>query len=78
MKEDKQEICNKLTELLKLTRGGYDVQSIEYQEVRNNPDDKWPLYEFAVIHYLNGYSEKVNVTLDSGVAMIKDIFENVF
>ena len=60
--ENKQEICNKLCETLKLTRSAYDLVSLEYIEET----------ETVLATFENG-SIKINVACDSGIAMIRDI-----
>lgn len=66
MTEDKTKICHELARVLRLTRAGWDVEDIRYH--RSSQDE-----EEAVIIYLDGVAETVNVSLDSGVAMIRDI-----
>ena len=66
--ENKQAICDALCETLKLTRGFTDLQKIEYTK------DAYGEWAYVVGPT---YSYKVNVALDSGIAMIKDILRKV-
>lgn len=66
MNEKKQEICRKLTAILNMTRGGEDVIALIYTKDEYNE-------EYVTIHWSNGYKQKVRVTADSGVAMIRDV-----
>ena len=67
--ENKQEILDKLAEVIRLTRAGDDLYHFEYDEKRELVyaffgDDKYP-------------SRTINVALDSGWAMIKDVVNNL-
>lgn len=70
MKENKQDICTLLCEALRATRDQEDLIAITYD--KNTIGD-----ETATLTYLNGYKRSVNVTLDSGIAMIRDILKNL-
>lgn len=65
--EDKQAICCALAQALWLTDGGCDLLALEYK--RDEHSDR----ETVVIYYLGGGKRRVNVSLDSGTAMIRDI-----
>lgn len=65
--EDKQAICCALAQALWLTDGGSDLLALEYER------DEHGNRETVVIYYLGGGKRRVNVTLDSGTAMIRDI-----
>lgn len=67
--EDKQAICDALAATLRLTRNHSDLDRIEYEN-----DEELGL-EFATIYWNGGYSREVNVSLDSGTAMIRDIMK---
>ena len=65
--EDKQKICDLLCKTLQATRGHYDLVALRYiriSEDREEVEIEW-----------EGGTQKVNVSLDSGVAMIRDIME---
>jgi len=64
--EDKDLICKELAKLLKLTRNQSDLKALRY-EILDNDDER------VTIEYEHGGSRVVNVSMDSGVAMIRDI-----
>lgn len=66
--EDKQKICDLLLPLLKATRAFHDLDDLEYIQ-----DQDCVLLTFA-----NGYVRKVNVAMDSGIAMIMDVIGGSF
>lgn len=66
MNEDKRLICELFADVLKLTRAGSDIDVIQYMKT---PDG----IELASIWFMNGAEKTVNVTCDSGIAMIRDI-----
>ncbi len=66
MREDKAYICHELARLLNITRDGWDIEDIIYER---GSDD----HELAHIRFDGGHIKTVNVTMDSGVAMIRDI-----
>lgn len=68
--ENKQLICDLLTETLKATRDQADLERIRYEEI--GPDDQQ-----VVLDYKNGGHRSVNVSLDSGIAMIRDILRAI-
>lgn len=61
--EDKQEICNLLTATLQATRDGADVVEIIYDEE----------HEIVTVLFESGGRRLINVAMDSGTAMIRDI-----
>jgi hypothetical protein len=65
MKENKQEICSLLLETLRHTRYLYDLEALRY-----NPDE-----ETAVAWFSDGHYKVVNVSMDSGFSMIRDILK---
>lgn len=65
MTENKQAICDALCTALQLTRGFHDLVAIEY--------DGTPYHETATLIYEHGKGAPINVALDSGEAMIRDI-----
>ena len=66
IQEDKQLICDRLLEVLKITRGLDDLIYLKYL-----PDT-----ETVNAHFLHG-SKTVDVWGDSGTAMIKDIIKGI-
>lgn len=70
MKEDKQKICDLLLPVLRETSNLCDLVSLEYYRLTD--------YEERVIAtFANGHPKNVNVSLDSGTAMIKDIIDQI-
>ena len=65
--EDKQNICNLLLITLQATESAADVVSIVYD------NDS----EMVTVTFEGGGYRKVNVAMDSGTAMIRDIMENL-
>ena len=66
MNENKQEICAKLGELLKLTRAGADIDRIEYDSENNR----------AVLYRTDRgypYRMRLKIASDSGIALIRNI-----
>lgn len=68
--ENKQEICNHLLQALKNTRQCRDLESLEYGPYGLNN-------EIVVARFTNGGKRSINVTMDSGIAMIEDILRAV-
>lgn len=64
--ENKQHICDLLTETLRATQDQADLQRIRYEEI--GPGDQQ-----VVLDYEGGGHRSVNVSLDSGIAMVRDI-----
>lgn len=65
--ENKQRICDFLTETLKETRAGSGIRSIDYDEEA----------ETATIIWRDSSKRRVNVAADSGAAMIRDIIQAI-
>lgn len=65
MREDKQEICDALLLALKKTRHLYGLVELKYIKMDGD--------EVVVAKFQNGYKKKVCVNMDSGIAMIADI-----
>ena len=66
--EDKQMICDKLLEALQLTRQYEDLQSLIY--LRRGED-----HETVMALFAQGNTKEINVSMDSGSAMIRDILK---
>ena len=67
MREDKQNILNLLLPALKATNNLHDLEYLRYDEER----------EEVIATFLNGWSKRANVAMDSGTAMIKDIITQI-
>lgn len=64
--EDKQEICKALCAALQMTRQlSRDLKTLEY-----TTDDE---DEYVIARFNDGSSGKIDVTADSGFAMINDV-----
>ena len=67
--EDKQNICDLLCKTLKATRNHEDLEALTY------------IYELGietvVAKWSGGGHKEINVTLDSGEAMIRDILKGI-
>lgn len=63
MEENKEEIIKKLSDLLKITRAGSDIDTMNLSE------DK----ESVAIVFSTGYTRKVNIAMDSGISIIRDV-----
>ena len=68
--EDKQRICDLLLPALQATRDLYDLQKLEYSRI-----DEWE--EIVTATFATGYEKRANVSMDSGVAMIRDICRQI-
>lgn len=69
-KEDKENICRLLGELLAHTRAGANIFTIRYE--KNDFGE-----EFAVIRWNNDSKDLINITADSGIAIIKDVVRHL-
>lgn len=67
--EDKKAICQALAAAIRLTRGNHDLKEIHYFA---SPDN----YEVAMCDYAT-HMISVDITADSGCAMIRDICKAV-
>lgn len=65
--ENKQMICDLLCRTLHYTRGAADVTDIQYDHNA----------ETATVLFESGGKRVVNVAMDSGTAMIRDIMNNL-
>lgn len=64
--EDKDLICKELAKLLKLTRNQSDLKALRYEILDNDE-------EIVTVEWEGGGRKVVGVSMDSGVAMIRDI-----
>lgn len=65
--EDKQNILNLLLPALQATRNLYDLASLQY-----DPDK-----DIVVAAFTSGNTKTVNVALDSGTSMIRDVLKQI-
>lgn len=66
--ENKTEICNELCKVLQLTRDAYDLVSLDYD----------PKLEVVTAVFVCGGKREINVAMDSGTAMIRDIVNHLW
>ena len=71
MKENAFILCQRLLKLVQATRAGADVVDIEYFS-NNHTDDA-----HVDITWASGHTKRVDVTADSGIAMIKDVLRHI-
>ena len=68
--EDKKLICEELCKVLQLTRNNHDLVALRYEEIGSHE-------ELVIAEWKdkNGHRSgiSINVTADSGTAMIRDI-----
>lgn len=67
MRENKQEICNSLCATLQKTRDQKNLESLTFDEN----------LETVTAKYTDGDKKEINVWGDSGIALIKDIIEEL-
>lgn len=68
--EDKREILAMLCNTLRKTRQFSDLLEIKYIKMENGD-------EFAVAYFMRG-QKRINITADSGIAMIRDVVNKLF
>ena len=68
--EDKAVITQALFQALKTTVEGVNLAEMEYKRLRDNT-------ELVTLIYDNGYRKTVNVSRDSGVALMKDVLRAI-
>ena len=64
--ENKDLICNELAKLLKLTRNQSDLKALKYEILDNGE-------EIVTVEWEGGCRKVVGVSMDSGIAMVRDI-----
>lgn len=67
--ENHQVICMLLCLTLRETRQYSDLESLDYAKKGEG--------RYVIARFVNGGYRKINVTADSGIAMIKDILRNI-
>ena len=68
--ENKQLILDSLCSALQLTRDQADLEALEYREIG-------PAKQRVIATYDGGGSREINVSLDSGIAMIRDVLRAI-
>lgn len=69
--EDKRKVCELLLSALQATDKGRDIVSLDYCSNEFTDD------EHVDAVYAYGYIKRIDVTADSGFAMIRDIIEKI-
>ncbi len=69
--ENKQQILDLLLKTLQATRDMYDLVSLKIE------DHKDEYMTYAIATFKNGGKRRINVTGDSGVAMIRDVMKYI-
>lgn len=69
MEENKPEIVWDLCKLLRKTRHGSDISMMEYVKEESG--------EYVLITFDGGFQRKINISADSGIAIIKDVLKNI-
>lgn len=72
MEENKKEITKALLPVLQMTRNLWDLIDLEYRE-----DEEVSGVEVVIATFRNGHRKVVDVTMDSGTALIKDIINGI-
>lgn len=72
MEENKKEITKALLPVLQMTRNLWDLTDLEYRE-----DEEVSGIEVVIATFRNGHRKVVDVTMDSGTALIKDIINGI-
>ena len=67
--ENHQVICMLLCLTLRETRQYSDLESLDYAKKGEE--------RYVIARFVNGSSRKITVTMDSGIAMIKDILRHL-
>ncbi len=65
--EDKQKICDLLADTLRATSNAWDVKSLTYDKGK----------EIVEVRFVGGGNRRINVAMDSGTAMIRDIVNHL-
>lgn len=68
--EDKEVVTRALFQALKTTVEGVNLAEMEYKRLQDNT-------ELVTLIYDNGYRKTVNVSCDSGVALMKDVLRAI-
>ena len=69
MHEDKEKILEKLFQALVLTRAGWGLMDLQYKRESG--------FETVTAVYANGHTKQINVSCDSGIAMIRDVCRQI-
>lgn len=70
MMEDKARILDALRYLLNLTMFGQDIHFIDYIKEEDG-------MELAEVTWADGYTQRINISMDSGIAIIRDVLRGL-
>ena len=70
IKKQKKEICRKLEDLLRSTRAHSDLKRLEYIYHKDTKEEE------VLVTYATGFKRKINVSGDSGMALINDVIKH--
>lgn len=73
--EDKEAIVMRLKLLLMVTRAGSDIADLKLEIDEKGMIDGG---EYCVIVFKSGYRKKVDITADSGLAVIEDVIHALY
>lgn len=68
-KENKSAITTWLFKTILGTRAGDDIAMMWYEKKESG--------EYVIVKYMNGSYQEIEVTADSGMALIKDVVNNI-
>ena len=68
--ENKQKICDLLLKTLQATDNAWDCEGLNYEKLPNGDEQVTIVWE-------SGGKTNVNVSMDSGTAMIRDIMKSL-
>ena len=68
--EDKKVVIQMLLQALRCTVAGVDLADIEYKVLTDGT-------EIATLIYDTGYRKNINISFDSGIALMRDILREV-
>ena len=71
-RENKEQIVASIFDAFKTMRFGQDIESMSYEF------DNDTCKEYVIVKYTYGDTERVNVTMDSGIAMLYDILKRLY
>ena len=70
--EDKRKVVRKLEQLLMSTREYYDLTKLSYEVTEDGSE-----YVFVYFEHSETPCYRVNVTADSGIALVRDVLRRI-
>lgn len=68
--EDKRKICDLLLKAVQATSNAWDCEALNYEKLPNGDEQVTVIWE-------SGGKRIINVSMDSGIAMIRDIMNGL-